>query len=372
MAVTNISKKDWTKFSNFWWFLVLIPFLYAPLQQTASKVPANIITGTKPLTDLLVELKKGSLIEYLINANIKLYLILLPIIAITFFEIYLNKYRLIKDFEHTSLGRLKASGGSKGWMFCEIWFYILKFTTEKFPILITLITFGSSSLVSSIRLWFRSVYETSLPSNQIFSLLLFLFVILIDDFMQFLDHYAAHKVGFIWDCHELHHSATEMTIFTKWRGSPLESALTGFMVVPAASLMGLLLEYYLSQGIVLPCYLFMIHIFIKNATTYIGHSSLMVVYPKPLRYIYMSPCLHWLHHSDNPKHYDCNLSLGFTFWDKMFNTYLDESHIKDITGFGVKDTEYNKNNPIYDYAFLPIIKVMRRLRNLTGIKANFI
>ena len=91
MAVTNISKKDWTKFSNFWWFLVLIPFLYAPLQQTASKVPANIITGTKPLTDLLVELKKGSLIEYLINANIKLYLILLPIIAITFFEIYLNK-----------------------------------------------------------------------------------------------------------------------------------------------------------------------------------------------------------------------------------------------------------------------------------------
>ena len=225
---------------------------------------------------------------------------------------------------------------------------------------------------SSIRLWFRSIYETSLPTNQIASLMIFLVVILIDDFIQFLDHYAEHKIPFLWDCHELHHSATEMTIFTKWRSAPLGTVLSTILVLTMGALMGLLLQYYFSQGILIPCYIFLFHQFIKNFSTYLGHSSLMVVYPKPFKYIYMSPCLHWLHHSDNPKHYDCNMSLGFTFWDRLFKTYLDETHIKDMTGFGVKGTEYNRHNPFYDYSILPIIKILRRIRRRFGLNATLI
>ena len=51
----------------------------------------------------------------------------------------------------------------------------------------------------------------------------------------------------------------------------------------------------------------------------------------------MSPALHWIHHSINPNHYDKNLGMKFPFWDKLFGTYLDESHLKDIHAYGVEN-----------------------------------
>ena len=77
----------------------------------------------------------------------------------------------------------------------------------------------------------------------------------------------------------------------------------------------------------------------------------------------MSPALHWLHHSDNPDHYDCNFSNTLTIWDKLFGTFKDESHLKYISGYGVKDTEYNKHNPFFASIFLPVIKLKRRINN---------
>ena len=84
-----------------------------------------------------------------------------------------------------------------------------------------------------------------------------------------------------------------------------------------------------------------------------GHSTLKVIFPKPLSYIYMSPCLHWIHHSINPKHFGKNLSMKYVFWDKIMGTYLDESNLKDIN-MGLKiPAQYNKYNPFYSYYILP-------------------
>ncbi len=77
----------------------------------------------------------------------------------------------------------------------------------------------------------------------------------------------------------------------------------------------------------------------------------------------MSPSLHWLHHSSNPKHYDCNFGAIFTFWDKLFSTYLDETNLDDISEFGVINTEYNKHHPAFSYAVLPVLLVMRRIKS---------
>ena len=68
---------------------------------------------------------------------------------------------------------------------------------------------------------------------------------------------------------------------------------------------------------------------IGEATFYVGHSSLKVIFPKPFSYLYMSPSLHWLHHSDKPEHYDSNFGSKYPFWDQMFGSYLDESYLKD-------------------------------------------
>ena len=116
------------------------------------------------------------------------------------------------------------------------------------------------------------------------------------------------------------------------------------------------------QGYVLPIYIYIIYTLLGFVHAYVGHSSLFLIYPKPISYILFSPSLHWIHHSENENHYDKNFGFVFPFWDKLFGTYLGESHLKDITNFGVKDSQYNKFHPLYSYFVLPILKIKRRLQ----------
>ena len=78
----------------------------------------------------------------------------------------------------------------------------------------------------------------------------------------------------------------------------------------------------------------------------------------------MSPSLHLLHHSDNPEHFDCNYNMRYSIFDRFFGTYLDESNLKDLNSFGVKNSQYNKYNPVYASTILPLQKISKRIKNL--------
>ena len=71
----------------------------------------------------------------------------------------------------------------------------------------------------------------------------------------------------------------------------------------------------------------------------------------------MSPSLHLIHHSDNPKHFDCNFAIVFPYWDKLFGTYLGEENLKNINGYGIINSEYNRGNPGYCYFVIPLKRV---------------
>ena len=76
----------------------------------------------------------------------------------------------------------------------------------------------------------------------------------------------------------------------------------------------------------------------------------------------MSPSLHWIHHSSNPKHFNSNFGDTICIWDRLFNTYLDETNLQNIKSYGFKNSEYNKHHPIYSLFVLPIIKMKKRLK----------
>ena len=103
----------------------------------------------------------------------------------------------------------------------------------------------------------------------------------------------------------------------------------------------------------------------------LGHCSVKILYPKPFSYIFLSPSLHWLHHSTNPKHFNSNIGNVFVFWDKLFGTYLDESNLKDIKAFGIKYSQYNKYHPLYSYAILPFQKIFRRIKKKNLLSSRF-
>ena len=84
-------------------------------------------------------------------------------------------------------------------------------------------------------------------------------------------------------------------------------------------------------------------IFHASNRTYNFHSRLL----KPIRYLLMSPSLHWIHHSKNVKLYNSNYSVVFSFWDRIFGTYKKFDRDKLIYGVDVFFNE-EKNGRIYD------------------------
>ena len=317
-----------------------------------------------PLNDLFVNflaLPEQGLLSRIIFLLARFSIIFSPILIVTITEFLLAGSTIENRIKNLSLFKIYDSGGHK---FADIWFWLFESFQDKFPFIVTFLTLGSSVFYSGIQNWFNSIYESFIPisSNNISCSLIMICAILVGDLSQYLRHRLAHTVPAIWDLHELHHSPTKMTILSGGRATPLEKLLSVPFIIPISALSGLLISQYLSQGFIAPLIIYVFYISLDVIFTTVGHSSFKLIYPKPFSYIFMSPALHWLHHSDNPKHYNCNLSNTLTLWDRVFGTYKNEDHLKDIVSFGVKDTEYNKFHPLYAMLILPVIKLKEELR----------
>ena len=164
--------------------------------------------------------------------------------------------------------------------------------------------------------------------------------------------------------HELHHSATKMTIFSNFRKTPFE----GLLVFPATFYFYVLTTLSIiecsSKGYSSVMVLYILFNILKVATMYLSHSSLKIIYPKPISFFLMSPSLHWIHHSDNPRHYDSNFGMVFPYWDILFDSYMGVDELENITGYGVKNSIYNKYNPFYSHYLIPINKILKRFKTI--------
>ena len=57
-----------------------------------------------------------------------------------------------------------------------------------------------------------------------------------------------------------------------------------------------------------------------------------------LEWLIVTPRFHHIHHSSNPNHYNFNIGMVFTFWDRLFGTYLDPDTVdKKEIAFGIDD-----------------------------------
>ena len=266
-----------------------------------------------------------------------------------------------------SLSRVKFSEGGK---YSDLIYFLIMVFEDKIKYIAIFATLGFSRVSDSFRSFLDITYEKWIPfdlfSNNFSVFCIFIFGLLLLEFCDFFGHWISHK--FFWEeMHELHHSATEMTILSGSRNSILEKTVLGIIKAPMNILAILIIDQSIQQGIWSVFILWSIYQLGAEFFNYLGHSSCKFIFPKPLSYIFLSPSLHWIHHSDNPKHFDKNLGAVFTIWDRIFGTYLDETHLKDVTGFGVKNTEWNKHNPLYCYYIMPLKRTYKKGKRLLGI-----
>ncbi len=273
---------------------------------------------------------------------------------ISFFELIKSK-----KIKNLSLSRINYSHG-RG--YADLIYFILSLFEYKLSYITYFATLGLARFSESFKTLLNNTYQKLVPidffSNSFTIFILFIFGLLMFDLGVYISHRIAH--AYFWEVHEFHHSATEMNILNVNRSGPLDSTIMGLIHLPFVLLGILFVNQSIEQGQWPIFVMWTLFGVLGECVGYIGHSSLKLVYPKPISYIFLSPSLHWLHHSNNPKHFKKNFGRVFSIWDRVFGSYLDESNLKDIKQFGFKQSAYNKYNPLYCYYILPIKKLLQK------------
>ena len=194
----------------------------------------------------------------------------------------------------------------------------------------------SSFLVNrGIGFYYPSIHLDPLIGSLLMGIIIFSF----KDFCDYLNHFIQHKVKWMWYFHMSHHRATSLTPLTKYRIHPGEYLQN--VMIP------LILEI---PGVIFIYSLFQIHgnnktysvvLFITYALHYslvhFRHSHIPIGFGF-LSNFFMSPYMHQIHHSKDPKHYDKNFGVCLTLWDKIFNTHYIPDKIEPLE-FGLRDEE---------------------------------
>jgi sterol desaturase/sphingolipid hydroxylase (fatty acid hydroxylase superfamily) len=181
--------------------------------------------------------------------------------------------------------------------FC--WFNLdIVFKVAAFPAFVGLVSLAYDKLTGGFTLSLVTEWPAWLRVS--FSLLIY-------DFYQWLHHFVRHKVAWLWQFHVIHHSQTELNLFTDLRvhfGEYLAAHVLTFIPLFALNLTPFAI---MGVGFFTIWYTRFIH---TNVRTNLGF----------LKHILVTPQYHRVHHSIETRHYDKNFGVLFTLWDRVFGT----------------------------------------------------
>lgn len=133
------------------------------------------------------------------------------------------------------------------------------------------------------------------------------FGLLVVDIAVWIRHGFVHK--YFWSFHAVHHSAEEVSWLTTRRLHPLDNFVMNLMNFAVLYVIG-----FSAEGMALA-------MVIKNVNNHFVHSNIVLDYPKPWKYIFVSPNMHRWHHALEPEAHDKNFCVVFAFIDYVLGTY---------------------------------------------------
>ena len=131
------------------------------------------------------------------------------------------------------------------------------------------------------------------------------------DLWQYLWHRLNHRVPFLWRFHAVHHADREMDATSGLRFHTGEIVLSSVARLAVLPLLGMTVAQVLVyEAVLLPVVFF-------------HHSNLRLSADadRSLRWLVVTPWMHWVHHSNHQPETDSNYSSVFSFWDRLFGSF---------------------------------------------------
>jgi len=143
--------------------------------------------------------------------------------------------------------------------------------------------------------------------------------LMIMDFVSsWLIHWIQHKIKWMWKFHLIHHTDTWVDTTTANRHHPGESIFRAVFTFFAVAISGA------------PIWLIFMYQFLSVLFSQFNHANISIPrwLDKGMSWIFVSPDMHKVHHHYAQPLTDKNYGNIFSWWDRLFGTYVD---IKDIT-----------------------------------------
>jgi sterol desaturase/sphingolipid hydroxylase (fatty acid hydroxylase superfamily) len=134
------------------------------------------------------------------------------------------------------------------------------------------------------------------------------------DLAMYLQHVMFHAAPLLWRVHMMHHADLDVDVTTGARFHPVEVALSMLIKLAAVMVIGPAPTAVIAFEVLL------------NATSLFNHSNVRVpnTVERVLRWLVVTPDMHRIHHSIDPRETNRNFGFNLPWWDYLFGTYRAE------------------------------------------------
>jgi sterol desaturase/sphingolipid hydroxylase (fatty acid hydroxylase superfamily) len=135
--------------------------------------------------------------------------------------------------------------------------------------------------------------------------------VLLLDLTIYGQHVAFHAVPVLWRLHRMHHADLEFDVTTGLRFHPAEILLSMMIKLAAIAILGASPIAVLVFEVLL------------NVSSMFNHGNVRLPrgLDRILRVVVVTPDMHRVHHSIEPRERDSNFGFNVPWWDRLFDTY---------------------------------------------------
>lgn len=137
-------------------------------------------------------------------------------------------------------------------------------------------------------------------------------LVILNDFISYWYHVAAHKINWFWATHSVHHSSEEFNLSISFRNSWIGNLNGRFMFwvwLPFFGFEPIMILIVYQAGLIYQAGL---------------HTKRIGKLPQLIEFIFNTPSHHRVHHGSNAEYLDKNMGGVFIIWDRLFGTYAEE------------------------------------------------
>lgn len=132
------------------------------------------------------------------------------------------------------------------------------------------------------------------------------------DLTNYVSHRFFHSVALLWRFHKVHHTETDLDLTTGLRFHPFEGILSQACQLAVIALIGVPPSAVLFVSLAVVVQDFFTHANLRFPETA----------DRLLRWLFVTPAMHRVHHSEQMKEQNGNFGTIFSVWDRLFRTYV--------------------------------------------------